>query len=327
MPQLPHPQRALIVTTPGGVDVLEIGSEPPGEPGPDELLVDVAAAGVNFIDVYHRTGAYSLPAPFTLGQEGAGTVVEAGSGTSFSPGDEVAWASSMGSAAKYSVVPAASAVPVPAGVDLRLAAAVMLQGMTAHYLCFTTYPVQPGDDVLVHAAAGGVGQLLTQLVKERGGRVIATVSTEAKADVARSLGAHDVLVGYDDVATRVRGLTDGRGVHVVYDGVGQATFDASLESLRKRGYLVLYGAASGAVPPLDPQRLNAGGSLFLTRPKLLDYSTDREELEWRAREVLERVGDGRLSVEIGGEYDLAEAATAYTALEGRKTTGKLLLIP
>jgi NADPH2:quinone reductase len=342
---------SLVVTANGGTDVLQVQDRPVADPGPGELLVAVEAAGVNFIDVYQRQGIYPVPTPFVSCSEGAGTVQAVGSGVGesgvgqsgggqsavgefgvgeFAVGDRVAWAQSPGSAAGLSLVPAAVAVRVPDGVSTEVAAAAMLQGMTAHYLVNSTYPVRAGDPVLVHAAAGGVGQLLVQLAKAKGATVIGTASTESKLAKARELGA-DHLINYtevDDLAAAVRELTpDGRGVAVVYDGVGKSTFDASLASLRSRGMLVLYGGASGQVPPFDVQRLNQGGSLFLTRPTLVHYLDSREELLWRGEEILGALAAGTLRLEIGGRYPLADAAQAYDDLEGRRSTGKLLLIP
>jgi NADPH2:quinone reductase len=268
------------------------------------------------------------------GSEGAGRVLAVGAGvTDVAAGDRVAWAAAPGSYAERVLVPAAQALPVPDGVDLEVAAALPLQGMTAHYLVASTFPVEPGQDVLVHAAAGGVGLLLTQLAVARGARVIGTVSTAQKEELARAAGAAEV-VRYTELAdldaelpARVREITEGRGVHVVYDGVGATTFDASLASLRRRGMLVLFGGASGQVPPVDPQRLNAAGSLFLTRPKLGDYTADRAELTWRAGEIFAAVAAGELEARIGARFPLAEAADAHRALEGRATTGKVLLVP
>jgi NADPH2:quinone reductase len=319
--------RAVVVTRTGGPDVLELQDLP--APGPEEgqLLVDIEAVGVNYRDVYERTGAYGGTPPFVAGVEGAGTVTDVGENvTGVSIGDRVAWSNAPGSYAEQVVLDAARAVPIPDGVSTELAAAVLLQGMTAHYLAASTYPVRSGDDVLVHAAAGGVGLLLTQLVKARGGRVIATTSTEEKASVARKAGA-DEVIGYDGFSERVRELTDGSGVAVVYDGVGRATFDESLRSLRRLGTMVLYGAASGAVPPFDPMRLEQEGSLFLTRPTLRHYAAERSALSERAREVFGLVADGKLDVRIGGRYPLEQARSAHEDLEARKTTGKLLLLP
>ena len=320
--------RSVVVTRTGGPEVLELQEHPDPQPGAGQVVVDVEAAGVNFIDVYQREGRYPLEPPFTAGTEGAGVVRAVGEGVDdVAVGDRVAWAMVNGTGyTSVAAVPAARVVPVPDGVTTEQAAAVLLQGMTAHYLCETTYAVQPGDDVLVHAAAGGVGLLLTQLVTARGGRVVATVSTDGKADVARGAGAAEV-VRYDreDVVERVRTLTDGRGVRAVFDGVGRDTFDASLACLARRGTLVLFGAASGAVEPLDPMRLMKG-SLFLTRPTLGDYVVG-EELQQRAGAVLSAVATGTLDVRIGARYPLAEAARAQEDLALRRTTGKSLLLP
>ncbi|WP_309116697.1 quinone oxidoreductase [Saccharothrix sp.] len=321
--------KAVVVHATGGPEALEFGEVEARTPGAGELLVDVAAAGVNFIDTYHREGRYPLPLPFGVGLEGAGRVAAVGPDvTGFAVGDRVAWAHAPGSYAEQAIVPAAAAVPVPEAVSDDTAAALMLQGMTAHYLVASTYPVQEGDAVLIHAAAGGVGLLLVQLAKARGARVIATVSTEAKEALAREAGA-DEVIRYDQVefAPVVRELTDGKGVAAVYDGVGASTFDGSLASLRVRGYLVLFGASSGAVPPVDPQRLNQAGAVYLTRPSLGAYTATREELEWRARELFAAVESGDLNVRIGGRYPLADARRAHEDLEGRRTTGKLLLLP
>ncbi|SEP44006.1 quinone oxidoreductase family protein [Amycolatopsis saalfeldensis] len=320
---------AVQVTRTGGPEVLEVADVETGAPEAGELLVDVAAAGVNYIDTYQRQGIYPLDLPFVLGLEGAGTVAGVGEGvTGFAPGDRVAWQGSLGSYAARKRVPAAVAVKVPEGVSDEVAAAIMLQGMTAHYLVRSTYEVKEGDDVLVHAAAGGVGLLLVQLAKARGARVIGTVSTEEKAQLAREAGA-DHVIRYDreDFAKATRELTGGEGVAVVYDGVGKDTVDGSLASLKVRGLLALFGAASGPVPPIDPQRLNSGGSLFLTRPTSGHYLRTREELDWRAGELFQAVADGSLAIRIGGRYPLAEARRAHEDLQGRKTTGKLLLIP
>jgi NADPH2:quinone reductase len=325
-----HSSQALVVTEHGGTEVLELQSRPVPDPAPGQLLVEVAAAGVNFIDVYQRQGVYPIPTPFVLGGEGAGTVRAAGEGVSqFQAGDRIAWAQGAGSAASLTVLPAEVAVGVPADLELEVAAAAMLQGMTAHYLVNSTYPVQPGDPILVHAAAGGVGQLLIQLAKAKGATVIGTASTEQKLAKAAALGA-DHLINYaevDDVAGAVRELTGGRGVAAVYDGVGKTTFESSLASLRPRGMLVLFGGASGQVPPFDLQRLNQAGSLFVTRPTMVHYLASRNELLWRAGEILGALAAGSLRIEIGGRYPLAEAAQAYQDLEHRRSTGKLLLIP
>ena len=322
--------RAIQVTETGGPDVLQLTELPDPEPGAAQLLVKVAAAGVNYIDTYHRSGAYPMALPFIPGSEGSGTVIAVGPGTpdSIAVGDRVAWALSPGSYAERAVVPAEQAVPVPAGVDLEIAGGCLLQGMTAHYLAASVHAVQSGETVLVHAAAGGMGLLLTQLATARGGRVIGTVSTAAKGQLARQAGAAEIIryTEVDDVAAEVRRLTDGDGVAAVYDGVGASTFDASLASLRPRGMLALYGAASGPVPPIDPQRLNSAGSVFLTRPKLADYVASRQELLWRAGEVFDAIRAGSLRITIGGRYLLADATQAHQDLQGRRTTGKLLLL-
>ena len=322
--------RAVVVERTGGPEVLTVREGDPPRPAAGEVLVDVAAAGVNFIDVYHRTGAYPQQLPVVLGSEGAGTVTAVGEGvTDVAPGDRVAWAMVPGAGyAEQVVVPAARAVPVPEGVDLQVAAAAMLQGMTAHYLCESTYPAKAGETALVHAAAGGLGLLLTQMLAAKGVRVLGTTSTQEKAELARAAGAdHVVRYTEEDVRAEVGRLTDGRGVDVVYDSVGRTTFDASLDVLRPRGYLVLCGASSGPVPPLDPQLLNQKGSLFLTRPTLGHYIATREELLQRAGDVLTAVAQGRLDVRVGGRYPLEEAGRAHDDLEGRRTTGKLLVVP
>ncbi|WP_409181782.1 quinone oxidoreductase family protein [Amycolatopsis sp. VS8301801F10] len=320
---------AVQVSRTGGPEVLELAEIEPGPPGPGELLVELAAAGVNYIDTYQRQGIYPIDLPFVLGSEGAGTVLETGEGvTEFAPGDHVAWQGVLGSYAQRAVVPASATVKVPEGVSDEIAAATMLQGLTAHYLVRSTYKVKAGDDILVHAAAGGVGLLLVQLAKARGARVLATVSTDEKAELARGAGA-DHVIRYDreDFAAATRELTDGEGVAVVYDGVGKSTVDGSLASLKIRGTLALFGAASGPVPPIDPQRLNSGGSLFLTRPTLAHYLRTREELDWRAGELFAAVRDGSLAIRVGGRYPLADARKAHQDLQGRRTTGKLLLLP
>lgn len=317
----------VVVTGSGGPEVLEIRDQPTPQAGVGELLVDVEAAGVNYRDIYEREGNYGGTPPFIAGVEGAGTIVAVGDGSvGFSVGERVGWISAQGSYAEQVVVDAARAVPIPAGVSSELAAAALLQGMTAQYLATSTYPVQPGDVALVHAAAGGVGLLLTQVVKLRGGRVIGTASTKEKAELARSAGAEEVLA-YNGFSERVRELTGGDGVPVVFDGVGQATFDESLASLRPRGTMVLYGAASGKVPPFEPTLLENSGSLFLTRPSLRHYTAKREELLQRAQELFGWIRDGKLNVRIGGRYPLEEARAAQEDLAGRRTTGKLLLVP
>ncbi|MGO1052524.1 quinone oxidoreductase family protein [Crossiella sp. CA198] len=320
--------RAVQVQAYGGPEVLVAAEVADPVAGPGELLVRVAASGVNYIDTYHRTGVYPVPLPFTPGLEGAGEVVAVGDGaTEFGVGARVAWASAIGSYAELAAVPASAVVPVPDGVDLVVAASSMLQGMTAHYLTTSTYPVQAGDDVLVHAAAGGMGLLLTQFVKAKGGRVIGTVSTAAKEKLAREAGADEIIRYTEaDVTEQARALTGGRGVAVVYDGVGATTFDASLASLRPRGVLALYGAASGQVPPVDLQRLNQAGSVYVTRPSLGHYTANREELLWRSAEVLSGVADGSLNIRVGARYALSEARQAHEDLQGRRTTGKVLLV-
>jgi len=320
---------AIVVTEKGGPEVLEPRDEPDPRPGAGQLLVDLDAAGVNFRDIYEREGVgfYAAETPFVAGAEGAGTVAEVGEGvTEFKPGDRVAWAAAPGSYAERVIVAEQGAVPVPDGVSTEVAAAAILQGMTAHYLVVDTYPVQHGDTVLVHAAAGGVGLLLTQLVKQRGGRVIATTGSQEKAELARGAGA-DEVVGYDDFSAAAREFSGGGGVAVVYDGIGQATFDGSLAALCPRGYMVLYGAASGQVDPVAVQRLHEGGSLYLTRPGLPHYIATRHELLHRAREVFGWIADGRLDVRVGARYPLAEARRAQVDLAARRTTGKVLLLP
>ncbi len=321
--------RAVIAEAHGGPEVLRLAERDAPEPGPGQLLVDIAAAGVNYMDIYQREGRppYRVEVPFVPGGEGAGTVAAVGPAAGGArKGDRVAWTGVPGSYAEQVIVPADRAVLVPDGIDLQTAAAVMLQGMTAHYLVTDTYPVAAGDPVVVHAAAGGVGLLLTQMVKMRGGVVIGTTSTPQKAGLARGAGA-DYVVGYAGFDAAVREVTGGEGAAVVYDGVGRATFDASLAALRRRGYMVLYGAASGPVPPLDPQRLNVGGSLFLTRPTLADYIPTQEELLSRADELFRWVGQGKLAVRIGGRYPLGQAARAQQDLAARRSTGKLILLP
>ncbi|TLP56228.1 quinone oxidoreductase family protein [Microbispora triticiradicis] len=318
--------RAIVVSAYGDSSVLEYAERPDPVPGPGEVLIEVAATGVNFIDVYHREGRYPLPLPLVPGSEAAGTVTAVGPDvTDVVPGDRVVSASVVGAYATKALIPADKVVRLPDGLAPDLAAAVLLQGLTAHYLTHSTYAVRTGDDVLVHAAAGGMGLLLVQMAKLRGARVIGTVSSAEKEKLARQAGADDVI-GYEDFPEAVREIT-GSGVHVVYDGVGAATFEGSLASLRPRGMMALYGAASGPVPSFDPQRLNAGGSLFLTRPTLGHYTATREELLSRADDVLGWVASGALKVRVSERYPLAEARRAHDDLEGRRTTGKLLLVP
>ncbi|MEE6261363.1 quinone oxidoreductase family protein [Plantactinospora sonchi] len=321
--------RAVLMRRNGGPEVLEVVEVPDPEPGPGQLLVDVSAAGVNFADVYQRQGTppYGGELPAVPGQEGVGTVLAVGPDVEgFAEGDRVAWADVPGSYATRIAVPADRAVPVPPQVDPRNAAAVMLQGMTAHYLSHTSYPVASGDPVVVHAAAGGVGLLLTQLVKLRGGTVIGTTSTDRKGDLARQAGA-DHVARYDTFLDVVREVTGGAGAAVVYDGVGRTTFDHSLAALRRRGLLVFYGASSGDVPPFDTARLAAGGSLYLTRPSLPAHIATRDELLKRAADVFGWVAEGRLTVRVGGTYPLSDVSRAHADLEGRRTTGKVLLLP
>jgi len=323
---------AILATEPGGPDVLEPDEIPDPLPGPRDLLVRLSAAGVNFIDTYRRSGVYAMPFPHVPGSEGAGVVEAVGREVrEFAVGDLVAWASAPSSYAELVVVPEAVALRVPDGVADEVAAALPLQGLTAHYLVTSTFPVLEGQDVLVHAGAGGVGLLLTQLAAARGARVITTVGTAEKEALSRAAGASEVIryTELDDLTSElpalVRDLTGGRGVHTVFDGVGASTFDASLASLRPRGGLALFGASSGPVPPFDPQRLNAAGSLFLTRPTLGHYTATRDELTRRADELFAAVAAGTLDVRVGATYPLAEAAEAHRALEGRATTGKVLL--
>ena len=323
--------RVIEVGSRGGPEVLSLAERPALQPGPGQIVAEVAAAGVNYMDIYQRegVGGYRPPLPFVTGGEGAGTVVAVGEGvTTPAVGDRVAWVG-PGSYAEQVVLPADRVVPVPAGVSTEVAAAAILQGMTAHYLASSTYPVRPGDVTVVHAAAGGVGLLLTQMVKRRGGIVVAAASggpDGEKHRLAREAGA-DRVTSYDQFRAVVFEVTGGVGAHVVYDGVGQATFDDSLAALRPRGMLVVYGAASGQVPPFDIQRLNSGGSLFATRPTLAHYIGEVTELRWRAREVFGWIASGELDVRIGGRYPLADAARAQQDLAARRTTGKLLLIP
>jgi NADPH2:quinone reductase len=319
--------RAVIVNEIGGPEVLTQAEVDRPSPAPDQVLGEVTVSGVNFLDVYQRTGATPLRPPFAAGVEGVGVVAEGGTSvTDLHVGQRVGWlAGGQGSFAGAAVVAADKAVPVPDEVDDETAAAVLMQGVTAHYLATDTYPIQPGDPVLVHAAAGGVGQLLTQIAKLRGGRVISTVSTEAKAGAARAAGADETLL-YDDFAAQVRRLTGGAGVAAVYDGVGASTFEGSLASLRPRGVLVVYGTASGPTPPLEIPRLNTGGSLYVTRPSVVHYTATAEELRGRTRDLFNWIARGEVQVHIGGRFPVAQVREAFTALESRQTTGKLLLV-
>jgi NADPH2:quinone reductase len=321
--------KAIRIHAHGGTDVLRYEDVPAPTPGAGQVLVRVEAAGLNFIDVYRRTGLYKVELPHTLGQEAAGTVTALGPGVGgIKVGDRVAYTDVPGAYAEYAAVPVARVVPVPEAVSTRQAAAVMLQGMTAQYLASATYPLARGVTCLVHAAAGGVGLLLCQIAKRRGARVIGTVSTEAKAELAQGAGADEIIFyTRQDFEVEVKRITADVGVHVVYDSVGKTTFDKGLNCLKRRGMMVLYGQSSGPVPPVDPQVLHQKGSLFLTRPALAHYIATRDELLARAGEVLGWVADGSLTVHIGREYPLAQAAAAHHALEGRETTGKVLLIP
>ncbi|GAA3582719.1 quinone oxidoreductase [Nonomuraea rosea] len=320
--ELTRGMHAITISAQGGPEVLEYVERPDPVPGDGEIVVDVAASGVNFIDIYHRSGAYPLNLPITIGSEGAGTVSALGPGVDgVAVGDTVAWASVLGSYAEKAVVPAGRAVPVPDGVPAEVAAAAMLQGLTAHYLTHSTHEVRPGDQVLVHAGAGGMGQLLVQLAKLKGAKVYTTVSTSEKEKLAREAGADEVL-RYEDFAEALSGKID-----VVYDGVGAATFDGGLQALRPRGLMALYGAASGPVPPVDPQTLNKQGSLFLTRPTLVHYIAERAELLQRASDLFGWIASGKLAVNVSHRYPLAEVRQAHEDLAGRRTTGKLILIP
>ena len=319
--------RAIVVSANGGPDVLVPSDVPEPSGGESDLIVDVVAAGVNFIDIYQREGLYPLPLPYTPGLEGAGIVRSIGSAVSeFSPGDRVAWTGHLGSYAEVVAVPEDKAVLVPDTVSLDTAAGIMLQGLTAHYLVTSVYEISRGDAALVHAAAGGVGLLLCQMIRQRGGDVIGTVSTDAKAEAALAAGAkHIIRYDTEDVVDRVRELTGGKGVTVVYDGVGRDTFEASLHSLAPRGVMALFGQSSGPVGPFDPQILNQLGSLVLTRPSLAHFTQDAAELRWRASEVFQDLGEGTLSVSLHGTYPLEDASRAHEDLAARITSGKLLL--
>ncbi|WP_411732707.1 quinone oxidoreductase family protein [Paeniglutamicibacter sp.] len=318
---------AIIARQAGGPEVFEYVASPIPSPGPGQLLVKVAAVGVNFIETYQRSGVYNVRYPFTPGSECAGTVEAIGAGvTDFAVGDRVTTTEGSQTYATHTLLDADKALPVPENVSLETAGALPLQGITAHYLINSSYNVQPGDTVLTYAGAGGVGLLLIQLLKLRGATVITTTSTEEKAELARAAGADHVL-SYDEVPTRVREITGGKGVDAVYDGIGKDTFDDSLGALKIRGTLVLFGGASGQVPPFDLQRLNAHGSLTVTRPKVADFLLDAKERRWRSGELFELVSAGKLDVRIGARFPLAEAGAAHTALESRATTGKVILVP
>jgi NADPH:quinone reductase len=321
--------KAIQVKQVGGPEAMELAELPTPQPKPNEAVVTVVAAGVNFIDVYQREGRYKVPLPFVLGQEGAGVVTAVGTDVKgLKAGERVAWTSVLGSYAEYVAVPADRLVPIPPGVDDRQAAATMLQGMTAHYLSHDTYPLKRGETALIHAAAGGVGLLLVQMARNIGARTIGTVSTEEKARLAREAGADEIIFyTMADFEAETKRLTGDKGVDVVYDSVGKTTFDKSLNVLRPRGMMALFGGSSGAVPPFDPITLTQRGSLFLTRPSLNNYIATREELLARSGAVFGMIADGKLKLRIEHTYPLAEAQRAHRDLEGRKTTGKLQLIP
>jgi NADPH2:quinone reductase len=321
--------KAIQITQTGGPEVLVLADLPTPTPGPGQVLIQVAATGINFIEIYYREGRYKAPLPLIPGSEAAGTVAAIGPDVlGFAVGDAVVSAAVQGSYAEYALVAAAALVKVPGGVDLKVAAAAMLQGMTAHYLAYSTFPLKAGDTALVHAAAGGVGLLLTQMARAIGARVIATVSTEEKAKLAREAGADEIIFYTEsDFEAETRRLTGGRGVDVVYDSVGKTTFEKSLNCLRPRGMLALFGGSSGAAPMFDPIQLSGKGSLFLTRPTLKDYTATRAELEERAGSVLGWVAEGKLKVRTAHNYALKDAAQAQIDIASRKTTGKLLLIP
>jgi NADPH2:quinone reductase len=321
--------KAVRIQTFGGPEVMQVEEVPTPSPQAGQVLVRLAAAGLNYIDVYQRSGLYPNPLPYTMGLEGSGVVAAVGPNVrGFTEGDAVAYTGIPGSYAEYVLVPADRLVQMPKGLDVKVGAAAMLQGMTAHYLAYTTYPLKPGDACLVHAAAGGVGLLLVQMAKQCGARVFGTVSTEDKAALARQAGADAaILYTQQDFAAEVKRLTDGKGVQVVYDSVGKTTFEKSLNCLAPLGYLVLYGQASGPVPSFDPAVLSAKGSLFLTRPTLGHYTADRASLEKRAGDVLGWIAAGKLTLRMEHNFALRDAAKAHASLEGRQTTGKVLLIP
>ena len=322
--------RAIRVHRTGGPEVLTYEEVPMPVAGEADAVVKIEAIGVNFIDVYFRSGLYKAPGlPFTPGMEAAGTVTRVGSDVrDLRVGDRVAYAMNMGSYAEYAQVPGWKLVPLPAGVDFKQGAATMLQGMTAHYLTHSTFPLKSGQTALIHAGAGGVGLLLTQIARKIGARVITTVGSEAKADLSKGAGAnHVILYTKQDFEKEVRHITEGQGVEVVYDSVGATTFDKSLNCLKPRGYMVLFGQSSGPVPPLDPGQLAAKGSLFLTRPSLAQYAANRDELLWRSGDLFKWIAAGVLKLKIDHTFSLADAAKAHQGLEGRGTTGKVLLMP
>ncbi|MBO1437893.1 quinone oxidoreductase [Meiothermus sp. CFH 77666] len=319
--------KAVRVHQPGGPEAMQLEDIPTPTPGEGQALVRLLAIGVNFIDTYKRSGLYAVPTPFTVGEEGAGVVEAVGPGVEgIRPGEVVVYSNVQGSYAEYAVVPADKLVKVPTGLNPKIAVAGMLQGMTAHYLTHSTYPLKAGETCLIHAGAGGVGLLLIQMAKMIGATVITTASTEEKRALAKEAGA-DYALPYEGFDQKAREITGGKGVDVVYDGVGQSTWDGSLNSLRIRGMLALYGQSSGPVPPFNPQILNQKGGLFLTRPSLWHYTQTREELLWRAGDVMRWALEGKLNIRIGAEFPLAQAAQAHIALQGRETTGKVLLIP
>lgn len=319
--------KAIFIEQTGGPEVLQYGDFPDPQPAAGQAVVKIAATGVNFIDTYHRSGLYKIPLPAVLGSEGAGTVVSTGDGVAnFKPGDRVVWAMSRGSYAELAAVPATALIPIPAGVDFNDAAAAMLQGMTAHYLSHSTFPLKPGHTALIHAAAGGTGGLLVQMAKMLGARVIGTAGSPEKADLARQDGADDMILYRErDFAEEVKRITNGKGVDVVYDSVGASTFSKSLDCLKPRGMMVTFGNASGPVPSIEPLILSQKGSLFLTRPTLANYLLTHQELEWRAGDVLRWIQEKKLRLRIGHTYKLSDAAQAHRDLEGRKTVGKLIL--
>jgi NADPH2:quinone reductase len=321
--------KAIQITQPGGPDAMQLVEVPVPNPKPNEAVVKIAASGVNFIDVYNREGRYKVPLPFILGQEAAGTVTAVGPDVKHVKiGDRVAYTSVMGAYAEYAAVPADRLVQIPEGVSEQQASAIMLQGLTAHYLSHDTFPLKKGDTALIHAAAGGVGLLLVQMARDIGARVIGTVSTEEKAKLAREAGAHEIILyTQTDFEAETKRLTNGKGVDVVYDSVGKTTFDKGLNVLRPRGMMALFGGSSGAVPPFDALILTQKGSLFLTRPSLTHYIASTQELQERASSVFNMIKGGKLKLRIEHIYRLSDAQEAHRDLEGRKTTGKLLLIP
>lgn len=321
--------KAIVVHQPGGPEQLSYEEVAVPQPGPGQALIKIAAMGVNFIDVYHRTGLYKLPIPFTPGQEAAGTIEAVGDGvTGFAPGDRVAYTSVPGAYAEYAAVPEKFIVKIPDGIEFTQAAAAMLQGMTAHYLTHSSFPLKKGDTALVHAAAGGAGLLIVQMAKHLGARVIGTMSTEAKAEMARNAGADEtILYTTEDFETEVKRLTGGKGVDVVYDSVGATTFHKSLNCIRPRGMMVTFGQSSGPIGQIDPLSLSQKGSLFLTRPILAHHIATPEDLAWRAGDVLNGIASGKLHIHIGKTYRLSDVQQAHRDLEGRKTTGKLVLTP